>query len=1137
MAIDLKQFSGVMNTDDAPENIGSVHHKLAYNGRFRGNGVNMRFESVEGTTEIVYAMPDGDNECIGSYYDGLRQRIIWANCNSNGYNGWYIYDIKTAVVSPLLVSFINSVTDIFNFDKNYPIASINILYTTEDDGDIIHWTARNNRPMKLNIKDALNNIYNNTWLTDYLTVARQVSIPPIVVSYQDDALVNINNLRSSLYQFRYRLRNRDNTLSTYSSYSKITSPVNPDDLASDVDPTKNNNILLTIPDSGNADVTKIEIVARVLIANDIFSGDLLIKVIDKEAESIGDNSSVDYRFYNDSSYPPTDIQESLQLFDYVPDIANTQELLNGNVIIYGGITIGYDKDTVLDVEASTSLFLNGDAGVGLTITKIYHHEEVYNDDVYLYDLDSYDFILAGDPKTGDKVTISVTYDGVTTDYEYTVLPGGTIADIIAYYISLGLPEIAGSDATTLFGATIQVYPGSFFGMGYAIVYGTPPDAFDISIACWRPLSRYGFGLVYFDEFGKTNGVLTTDVMNIITEEIDTTGSTQPQNTLITFNVNHQPPIWAKYFSWVRAENLTAKSSFYFVSSGTNKDTTTGYAYLDITAFNTNTNNYPAYDFSKGDRIRLVGKYGDVVNVLDVPLIGLVTGEKIQNSAVTLTGQWLKVPYDAAYMVNFGTGGNNNWYCEVYTPVLNSEESQLVFYEFGESYNVINWGTENRYHEGNVQNQTAIQPAIFNFARGDYYIRQRNQPITDDLQTTALIWIIDESLSDKYLSKITNIGRAFVIDDYAKKTFYSTQSRWSLDYQQNTNINQTNRFFYLNFDEIDREKGDIQMFKVWARQLLVFQNRAVGQYGIYSQFISNNSGQSELIKTNDIITVNNINYYQGDHGVGDQYTSVVAGTNQFYFVDPVTGYQIRLGRDGMTKINEKYKGQFYISSLFPPYNKVFTRPNGGYAKLLGAYDFKEEEYICLGQAGVNGLTEIPYFALSFNEKRNAYCSFYNLDPDWIISAEDVLYSWKQGRFYVHNNKEKRCYFYEQQFYPSLKLVFNKDVLLKKKFMSVAYQSNQIWVSDTNGDINTSTINPQTLLPQISQLKKVDYEIQENIRYAALLYDANSGTDPKIALLEGDYLGGNWIECNFIYKGNEFAWLYAPYIMSKPSNRNF
>lgn len=210
--------------------------------------------------------------------------------------------------------------------------------------------------MKLNIKDALNNIYNNTWLTSYLTVARQVSIPPIVVSYQDDALVNINNLRSSLYQFRYRFQNKDNTLSTWSSYSKIPSPVNPDDLASDVDPTKNNNILLTIPDSGNADVTKIQIAGRVLVANDVFSDDLLIKVIDKVAESIGDNSSVDYYFYNDSSYPPTDIQESLQLFDYVPDIANTQELLNGNVIIYGGITLGYDKDTVLDVESSISTF-------------------------------------------------------------------------------------------------------------------------------------------------------------------------------------------------------------------------------------------------------------------------------------------------------------------------------------------------------------------------------------------------------------------------------------------------------------------------------------------------------------------------------------------------------------------------------------------------------------------------------------------------------------------------------------------------------------------------------------------------------------------------------------------------------------
>lgn len=1113
-----KLFNGVMDTDSGQDFILPPNHKYALNGRFYGTQQGFRFQNIPGNVLIQNEnLPEGENECIGSFYDQLKQRIIWFNWNSNNKHGIYIYNVKTAIVTPLLISFVNSVADIFNFDRDYPVASINILYTTEEDGDIIHWTARNNRPMKLNIKDALDNVYGTAWVTDFLTVARQVSIPPIQPSYEDDALVEINNLRSTLYQFRYRWQYKDNTISTWSSYSKIPSPKNPDDLASDVDPTKNNNILLSIPDSGNTDVVKVQVAARVLFAPDVFSDDFLINVIDKFKNNIGDNTEIQYKFYNDSSYPFTDLAESRLLFDYVPDLANTQELLNGNVIIYGGITLGYDKDVVLDVESSISLFYNNAApALGVFFYRGQIAIEQYFDDIlvqtgwHIF----YPGYFYGTPQAGDEITVTTNYKLPDTPDQihtatYVCLPGDTIGDIANYFNGI-IPDWSGNIITGQFlqdGAGIDYpdNPANDFLLDISIVYaGIVPDVFDIAIACWRPKSRYAFGMVYFDEFGKTNGVLTESVMNIITEEIDTTGDAQPQISLITFDVIHQPPIWAKYFSWVRTENLTAKSSFYFVSSGTNKDVSTGFAYINITAFNNNTNNYPAYDFTKGDRIRLIGKYTGVLNVLDVPIIDLVTDEKIQNSAVTLTGQWIKVPYDAGYMVNFGVAGNEKWYCEQYTPVLNSDDSQLVFYEFGESYNVLNWGTETRYHEGNAQNQTAVDPAIFKFGRGDYYIRQRVQPVTDNLQTVANIWIIDESVSDKYLSKITNIGRPFLIDDYAKKTFYSTQSRWSLDYQQNTNINQTNRFFPANFDEIDRAKGDIQMFKVWGRILVVFQNRAVGKYGIYARFIQNNSGESQLVTTNDIITTNNIDYAKGDYGVGDQYTCVVAGANQFYFVDPVRGYQVRLAQDGLTPISELYKGQFYIRSLLTPYNKTFLRNNGATAKILGVYNFFDEEYYCILQGGINGETTINNYTFSFNEKRNGYSSFYNIYPEWMVSAEDVLYAWKDGQMYSHNSNTY-CNFFGKQYDCSITLVFTNPLLEKKTWLSLTEVANDLFECP---QIETQTTSYGTTVQQ-SNLIEQDFERLENQYHAAFLRDINS----LGGIIDGDSLKGEYITITF------------------------
>ena len=68
-------------------------------------------------------------------------------------------------------------------------------------------------------------------------------------------------------------------------------------------------------------------------------------MLDKSVLSIANNDLYTYRFYNDKAYLPVDVKESDQLFDYVPLAANAQELLNGNVPIYGGTTFDFDKIT------------------------------------------------------------------------------------------------------------------------------------------------------------------------------------------------------------------------------------------------------------------------------------------------------------------------------------------------------------------------------------------------------------------------------------------------------------------------------------------------------------------------------------------------------------------------------------------------------------------------------------------------------------------------------------------------------------------------------------------------------------------------------------------------------------------------
>ena len=1162
MPVIVKQLAGILNTDDDNENIPPSHHKDARNILFRGSPGNMRAEICKGNRKITNTLPAYDNQCIGAFYDEVKQRVFYFNYNSYNFHGIYIYDVIADTVSRLLVSFTDSQEDIFEFDPDYPIASVNILYRTEEDGDVLLWTDRTNRPKCINIKDALARHYGTNWEPSYLTVAKPMPLIPPTCEYKDDSTVNINNLRKKLYQFRYRWVYRNLEKSTWSPWSKLFAPLSPDDVATDINPQKNNAIDVTL-DTGDSDIVKIEIAARQTLAT-AYSDPFLVKVLDKEDGGVYNNVQYTFRFYNDSSYPYIDVTESNLLFDYVPKKANTQELLNGNVIIYGGITEGYNFDETLNTTLTVGTIAYSGSSGSVRITKVVEDHRVSstfpNDTSYAGQLD-----LTGTPATGDVYTININ-DGVTTHaVSYTVLGGDTLTDVANGLAgAVAAAVIQPPDASAPMGATvfstshIYIFDGVVYtytsgtgtsiflliegnsNMGivgvtsinynYAPGSSTPVDG--VSNSIYKHKSKYAFGLVYFDEFGVTNGVVSTDAFLIETPELTTIGDTPSDIPKITVSISHQPPTWAKTFSFVRSANLTFSNLLSTVTSDTLKDSE--YGYMNITNHQENTDGLTAYSFSAGDRVRIIGEYGDsaVISPCDFPILDLVEDPTV--SGVAQTGSWLKVPYNAV-LAEFGTA--DNYLIEIYTPAPNAAADQLVYYEFGESYDVLNPGTATRYHDGMIQAQTALLPATFQFTRGDFYIKERKIPFDADLTNVNETWIVDQSVSDFFPSRVVGNGRQFVEDPYAGEKYYSTLIRYSLEYQQNTSINQTNRFYPENFSEVDRSRGDIQRFKLRGQDLRVFQSVGVGVIPVYQQIMSTASGSNEILRSDELI--NQIRYYVGNYGMGNEFCGLASGSSQDYFTDPIHGYQLRVSRDGITPINELYKGQYYISSLITPYAKEWSRPDGSKAKILACYDTLEEEFVTSLQGGVRSVGSVSNYTFTFNEKRNAYASFYDYFPDWMICAADKIISWKDGEIWVHDVESAGGYakFYDTEYYPLLTLVFSEPELVRKTFLTIGYQSNQYWQSRTTGDINTSMINPQTGFQQQSQLKDVDYQLTENLRVAAFLRDANSLVNPKFGILWGDVLQGQWLEAKLRYLGNDNGWIYGVFVKYSQSNKFF
>ena len=1163
MKIERKVLSGIMNMDDPNDAMPGMHHKDAQNITFKGNTGQLRAEGVPGNQLVTNSnLQSGTNTCIGAYYDELKQRVFYFIANSNGYDGIYIYSTISKAITPLLISKINSQSTeaIFSFNVNNPIASVNILYRTEADGDILHWTDRNERPMKLNIKDtpAPNglNIYGNYWKKEYLTVARKTPLIAPICKYFNDSTISVNNLKNKVYQFRYRWVYKDFTKSTWSPYSRLFAPDNVDLLANNKDQTKNNAINIKI-NSGSIEVVKIEICARHSIES-TFTDCFLVETLDKSTSSIPNDSVYEYSFYNTEAYPYLDVTETNILFDYVPLKANTQELLNGNVIIYGGITEGRTPGVSLNVSKNVTSVVNSNTSTLFTSTA---YNQYYVVSGPIPDVSGYMYItFNGVPQVGDQYvfniiltktiengtggyittyvtvtqTIPITLSNNTLPTLQTDLYNRLIADsnFSAYDLTGAVTTLNNVDPIFpgKYGIRIGFYKSSVTPGGpgpsyYYITYcllasfaytyvggGLPVDPTGINNACYKHQSRYTFGICYFDEYGVTNGVMTTPSMKVITPEVTLSTGVISGNQFkipsIEFSISNQAPLWAKYFSFVKTKNLTVGEFKTMLAERTFKDASNTYGYLDISKYQANLNGYPAYSFADGDRVRVIGTLGtSTIIATDYAILDLVTSAEYNAANPTATipndGIWLKLNYDVDTMSAYGT--SFILYIEVYTPSLNTSTENQLFYEFGETYPVIVSGS-NYYHTGMTQNQTSSLPAKFTFVRGDIYSRQRDG---------NGIWVLDMSMSDRFKSKIDGLGRPFIQDPYASQTYYPTLVRYSLEYQAGTNINNTNRFYAANFDEYDREKGDIQRLKTRGRQMRVFQNRACGVVPILQSLVQTADGSGVLSQSSEII--NKIQYYLGEYGVGNQFCCIASSAQSDYFTDPVRGCQVRLSGDGITPISELYKAHYTLTPLINKYNNV-NRVNitgYGYAKILSIYDQFNEECITYMQESTGSLpTKSEPKTFGFNEMKNSYSSFYEYYPEWAINAENVVITWKSGQLWTHDNTTNYANFYGVQKKPSITLVFNQYETIKKRYNTITMLCNKAWIPNTNGDITTN-------LGQTSSLQLTDFIFRDDKFHASFKRDSLSTG----GLYNGNVLKGNWAQIKLQpVNGNEFVNLY-------------
>ena len=133
----------------------------------------------------------------------------------------------------------------------------------------------------------------------------------------------------------------------------------------------------------------------------------------------------------------------------------------------------------------------------------------------------------------------------------------------------------------------------------------------------------------------------------------------------------------------------------------------------------------------------------------------------------------------------------------------------------------------------------------------------------------------------------------------------------------------------------------------------------------------------------------------------------------------------------------------ITSITPFGNVTFYKPIKD--KIVGTYDNYYDTYVVsMQQSDLS-----TYNTLSFNESNNGWSSFWDYDPSFGGTLDNIYYTTKGGTIWKHYDESvinNRGSFYGVSYPTSVTLSFNPMVSISKTFNTINYEGTNGWQAD-------------------------------------------------------------------------------------------
>jgi len=993
----LTPFLG-MDSDTAPHELSPFKTRRQINCRGYTFGEKGVVTKVKGNTQIPYTQPTGTNITIGAEADESLNRVYFANYNSNGYHTWWILDTVNNTITKLFQSITDSGgIDILRWNPNYRIMMIDIV-----DHKLLYWVDWGlNKARKFNISKMLNKTdsgYGSIVLEEYITAAK---LPPIyapVCAYFTDINRNSNELFGLLFKFCYRYVYDDGEKSNYSDYSLVPKPVNQSYLGTTAINTDNNAISVQL-NTGSKLVVKIEVAVKINSLDFVTCA-----VLHKDELGLSDNTSYNFIFYNDTANTATNPEKIVRPYSFLPRYPKCQSKVN-DAMTYTNFKEGWP---VVVVNAKVDLtyqdlFLPDETDDELNhpaiTTSIVSIVSILDNSVVAKFISTYKITIGADVKSGNNFILSAT-NGKSDHFSHSVLAGladnaTSVANQFKSFLrgmNRGYPDLGNgisNESTDMAGNVSFDFafrgkngemPISMTGSVNAVNTVTLKDN-GISINLINPGDTRNYALMYIDDDEIKSLGYTSLELQIRTPFVTEPGIGELKQPIHTISIMHRPPFKAKFWQLVRTSDNTNFIEILIQQViDVQASASDSGQYLDLivgslfTYQKIHPNTILAYDFEKGDRLRLI-KYevaGTLYPYFETEVLSYkIDTQEVVNASITVHGTDHVTPSDpvrpdyigkniqidgnertiigisgADYVLdNIINAGNvatptvtivpsyifvdrrgivrikkpvdilvNNFTkVRLYKPQKNTNDADYrIFQLCGQKYEVSNYGTDQRAHRGNIQDQDGTSdttmvntPAKVQVTDGEAYIRYRELP-TNNQPTNAQViadHVFDPNYSDFYESDLTGLGIEIPQDNGAGEVDFQDRVRFSNNYIQDTQINGLNDFDNLDREDYNDKYGAVQRTLSHADRLYLFKELKDCWTPIFKSILVDNSGQ-QLVSTSSKL-LNQLQYLALECGIGNNPESLIWDANYIYHASVNFGAFIRIAGDGQDPISTIY----------------------------------------------------------------------------------------------------------------------------------------------------------------------------------------------------------------------------------------